>query len=291
MQLYVYGTEIEVDAAFPIISKSRGFPPALKVYESKNSVDITENQNSFEFFRNNQERDIYFLEPQRAQKRFAVLIDEVALFSWDDQKQGNIEYERLQDGTDARVAYWLMQLVLPVYFTFFEIYFFLHGSAVEVEGEHALFFADSFGGKSTMADYFVNRGHPLVTDDKLPVRIDEGVHFLASYPYHRPYRGVEDMGRHVKRLSALQPTRAFGYRLLKASPEDEITISSVSGAEKFQIVRGASELNFTQDILAHTRYLAKVSNALKMFEISVPWDINRLPEVYERITHHIKEYR
>ncbi|MDQ8202800.1 hypothetical protein [Pelagicoccus sp. SDUM812003] len=50
----------------------------------------------------------------------------------------------------------------------------LHASAVEVDGAVVAFAGDSGSGKSTISSYFETIGHPIVSDDLLPIRVFQG---------------------------------------------------------------------------------------------------------------------
>ena len=60
------------------------------------------------------------------------------------------------------LEYWCFHIVLPIFFTIEETFDFLHAGAVEVEGKLILFVAESFGGKSTMTDFFMKQGHTSI---------------------------------------------------------------------------------------------------------------------------------
>ena len=49
-----------------------------------------------------------------------------------------------------------------------------HGSAVSLEGQGVAFLGQKGSGKSTMAAALQRRGHPMLTDDVLAVRVDAG---------------------------------------------------------------------------------------------------------------------
>src|SRR5690606_6158147 len=91
----------------------------------------------------------------------------------------------------------------PVYLSSECCYHFLHVSAVAIDGEAVLFMAPSTGGKSTLAQHCVARGHQLVADDKLAI-IEESDRFLAvpSHPNYRPYRKNEDLGFRAEQFCA-----------------------------------------------------------------------------------------
>ncbi len=70
-----------------------------------------------------------------------------------------------------------------------------------------MFIAPSMGGKSTLTDFFIQQGHGLISDDKVPTVIENG-QFLAggSHPYHRPHRRFEELGYHVDNFISTLPS-------------------------------------------------------------------------------------
>jgi hypothetical protein len=53
-------------------------------------------------------------------------------------------------------------------------FFELHGSAVEIDGQAAVFMAGKGWGKSTLAATLYSRGHELITDDLVAIRFEQG---------------------------------------------------------------------------------------------------------------------
>jgi hypothetical protein len=52
-------------------------------------------------------------------------------------------------------------------------FFELHGSAIEIDGNAAVFMAGKGWGKSTLAAMLYSRGHHLITDDLIAIQFDE----------------------------------------------------------------------------------------------------------------------
>jgi serine kinase of HPr protein (carbohydrate metabolism regulator) len=177
--------------------------------------------------------------------------------------------------------------VLPIYFSIAQKYRFLHAGAVEVEEKAILFMAPSFGGKSTLTDYFIQRGHPLITDDKLATfERDGNFYAVPSHPYHRPFRTVEVLGHlcanpatHVRPIHAI-------YILEKGEPDGEIAIRKLKGVEKFSRLHEGGEMNFSFFTPQYVTYLARLANHVHVFNVTVPHDLKRLEEVYQAIKEH-----
>jgi serine kinase of HPr protein (carbohydrate metabolism regulator) len=166
-------------------------------------------------------------------------------------------------------------------------YNYLHAGAVEIEDKSVLFMAPSFGGKSTMTDYFLQRGHPLITDDKMATFERDGEYFaVPSHPFHRPFRTVEVLGYLSDNpAKVVRPIHAI-YILEKAEPDVECSIRLLKGVEKFSRLHEGGEMNFSFFTQQYISYLAKLANKVPVFNVTVPHDLNRLEEVYGIIKTH-----
>ncbi|UPT77277.1 hypothetical protein MN086_09475 [Sulfurovum sp. XGS-02] len=200
-------------------------------------------------------------------------------------------YYRLDEKGDAdMLSFWLIHLLLPLYMTLENMYDFLHAGGVEVEGKSIFFIAPSMGGKSTMTDYFINQGHTLISDDKVPTFIENGK-FMAvgSHPYHRPYRKFEELGYRVEKFTRLfKPIHAF-YALEGVKGDADITIEEIKGFAKFDALLPNYLYMFSYLRPKRLKYLSSMLNSIKVFQVQVPWDMERLGEVHDMICKHNKE--
>ena len=89
------------------------------------------------------------------------LVEDVVTFSV-KKGEDTIYYRLYKEGTQELAEYWLSHTFLPILFTMENIYYFLHAGAVEIDSKPILFVADSFGGKSTMTDFFIKKGHTMI---------------------------------------------------------------------------------------------------------------------------------
>ncbi|NCB12075.1 MAG: hypothetical protein EOM78_10650 [Erysipelotrichia bacterium] len=124
-------------------------------------------------FSNNQDRrvaitsDKPFSDNQSTQS-INFLVEDVVTFSV-KKGENTIYYRLYKEGTKELLEYWLIHTFLPILFTMEDIYYFLHAGAVQIDSKPVLFVADSFGGKSTMTDFFIKKGHTMISDDKVAV--------------------------------------------------------------------------------------------------------------------------
>ncbi len=84
-----------------------------------------------------------------------------------------IEYRRLQKATTESLTTYLLGQVLSFSLLSFG-YDPLHATAVVINGEAVAFLGDCGYGKSTLGAAFVARGFPILTDDVLALRVQDG---------------------------------------------------------------------------------------------------------------------
>ena len=213
-------------------------------------------------------------------------VNDIVKFYWIGGER-TIYYEIGEKGDAGLLGFWFIHLLLPLYMTLENMYDFLHAGAVEVDGKPIFFIAPSMGGKSTMTDYFIKQGHLLISDDKVPTFISDGK-FMAvgSHPYHRPYRKFEELGYRVENFTTnFKPIYAF-YELEGVEGDANITIEEITGFAKFDTLLPNYLYTLHWLRTERLKYLAKMLNTIRVFHVQVPWDIQRLDEVYDRICKH-----
>ncbi|NOR56213.1 MAG: hypothetical protein GQ531_08385 [Sulfurovum sp.] len=244
-------------------------------------------------FYNNQGRDITLFTERaftRTEKEqlWVFDIEDVMTFFW---KSGTLtlEYVPQKNFTQYLLQYWSLHIVLPLLLSIEEKYDFLHAGAVEVGNRPILFVAESFGGKSTLTDFFMKQGHTMISDDKVAV-YEENNAFLAvpSHPYHRPHRKMEDLGYFVDNVATSPEAIRVIYELERADPTADIYIRELNGIEKFKSLRYSSEINLSFLKTKRFIFLTHLAKVVPVYKITVPWDIERLPEVYNTIVRHCK---
>ncbi len=216
-------------------------------------------------------------------------VKDVVRFYWVGGER-KIYYELDEKGDVNLLGFWFIHLLLPLYLTLENMYDFLHSGAVEINGKPILFIAPSMGGKSTMTDYFIKQGHPLISDDKVPTFIENGK-FMAvgSHPYHRPYRKFEELGYRVENFTdGFKPIHVF-YALESADADAKISIDEIKGFEKFDTLLPNYLYMFSYLKPKRLKYLSSMLNSIKVFRVQVPWDMGRLGEVHDVICEHSKE--
>lgn len=244
---------------------------------------------------NNQDREVYIhsdipFNNLSDCSTIIFIIKDVILFIW-KIGENNISYKKLEFFTENLLEYWSLHLTLPLKFTFDNSLYFLHTGAIIVENSTILLAAPSFGGKSTLTNHFIQKKHPFLSDDKVGVSMaDNEIYATSSYPYHRPYRSSEDLGKKVENFVENKQKIKLMFNLVKSEPDAIIKIEKKSGVEKFKILKESTDVNIFS-IYKKERFeiLSNIANNLDVYDITVPWDLDRLEEVYQAIVEFIKK--
>lgn len=221
-----------------------------------------------------------------AGQQWCMEVKDIVSFRW-VSGESEINYVLHLQGTPALLAFWLVHIFLPLQLTLERGYDFIHAAAVEASGGPILFIAPSHGGKSTMGAYFLKRGHPMLSDDKVAMFVDQNRYFASpSHPHHRPYRQFEVLGDPVEPFATRsQPIHAF-YVLERGEPDATVEISEVTGFRKFQKLLPNYLYGFGFLHEQRLRWLADLANQSLIYRVIRPWNLDRMGEVYDTICAH-----
>jgi hypothetical protein len=216
-------------------------------------------------------------------------VRELLTFSW--RGGDSTLYYRLEPGCRPELlAFWFVHTFLPLYLALEYGYDFIHAAAVEMAGRPILFIAPSGGGKSTLGDYFLRRGHPMLSDDKVAVFLREGrFHAAPSYPFHRPFRQFETLGHPVKNFaSRAMPIQAC-YALHRDAADAPIVIEEIEGFRKLELLMPNYMFDFPLLQERRLRWLGGLVDRSPVFRVSRPWGLEHLQEVYQEICLHSQQ--
>ena len=217
---------------------------------------------------------------------WALKIENVMTLIWDSDKK-TIFYIKDIEYSAEKLRFWVYHTFFPLVLELENKYHMIHVGAVEIEGMPVLFSAFSFGGKSTLTDYFLKKGHTLLSDDSLAVEEKDNTFYaVPSYPYHRPYREVETLGYYTENFARESKPIHVVYTLKKSDARDDVVITELKGIEKFKALHKSIFVNFDFMKKKHFEFLTKMAKDIPIYEITVPWDMERLEEVYEAICTH-----
>ncbi len=219
-------------------------------------------------------------------QQWCFSIKDVLSFHWSKGSK-DIYYHLHAQGSPELLHYWLLHTLLPVYLTIENIYEFIHAGGIEIDGRPVLFIAPSYGGKSTLTDFFIQKGHTMISDDRVGlIEEDDRVMAVPSYPFHRPYRKMEDLGIDVKNFSP-HPKPLDSVYLLQPAPETAlISFEPLQGLEKYKALQYNVDFNLPLNKARSFALIAKIARSVDVYTLHLPWDLKRLDEVYEAIHEH-----
>lgn len=204
----------------------------------------------------------------------------------------------LEGTPEDLIRYWCLQQIIPLFLFFSGSTDFLHGMAV---GSYSRtddadpfapsscmgFIGQSYAGKSTLLNYFLSRGHVLVTDDYLAMSRLDYTQVSPAIPFYRPYRALEDLGLLAERYSP-NPTKLKQIYLIQpVSSNADVRVDWLMGAEAltsllphlpYKTESGSISTLFDED---RFRKLADMMRKVPFGRLHVPRSLDRLPEVYE----------
>jgi hypothetical protein len=218
-----------------------------------------------------------------AADRWCIEVQNALMLAW-TAGDGVVEYFCGPQYSPQRLQFWVLHTLLPVMLSLQGEAEFLHASAVEAGGEALVFTAPSFGGKSTLASYFLQRGHRLVSDDALGFeKSPAGWQALPSHPFFRQYRAAEQLGkvRPNSCISAL-PVRAI-YLLASAPPQHPVEIVPVSGVTAFRHLARQQFAAVRRRKQGQFEWLAELARSVPVYELRIPWAMDRLAQVYAKV--------
>jgi len=242
---------------------------------------------------NNQHREISLQSDQpfkkiKKKQTIKFIVKDVVTFTWIVGEK-KVYYVLNKLGSKELLKYWFYHTLSPLLLTFENTYFFLHAGGVEIDEKAILFVADSFGGKSTLTDFFIKKGHLMISDDKIGTYEENGkIISVPSYPYHRPYRKVEDLGKELENFASKKREIYTIFNLVKSDQESEIKITKAIGIEKFKVLKYATDIDLSVHQELQFKSIGNIANKVKVYDITIPWKIERQEEVYQAIISFIK---
>jgi len=286
--MIIYGIEIHSDLTFPLELPDRGVTHQKLVLTSriprglKDAITcgfplyMTHGRKVFLY----SDRVFDGTEPGQP---WCYEVEGLLRFYWRGGSQ-TIYYEFKKNINAYLLSFWFIHLLLPLYLTLEKKYDYLHAGAVEIDERPVLFIAPSMGGKSTLTEYFIGKGHTLVSDDKVATFIhDDHCMAVSSHPYHRPYRNFEDLGLHATNFTpATKPIDTF-YALERASSAANVTISEIKGSKKAETLLPSYLYMFHFLMPERLYYITKILNDIRMFTVTIPWDLKNIDDVYQHI--------
>ncbi len=124
----------------------------------------------------------------------------------------------------------------------------------------------------------------MLSDDSIAIdKHGDTYYAIASYPFHRPYRKVETLGYPAENfVTEPKPLHAI-YLLEQNEPDAKVEIVEIKGIEKFKTIKYSSFIDF--DFMKQRRFIffAEMAKHIPVYKVKIPWDMERLDEVYNAI--------
>ena len=203
----------------------------------------------------------------------------------------SIYYSKEEHYTAQRLQFWIYHTFFPMVVELNRSAHMLHVGAVEIHSQPVLFSALSFGGKSTLTDFFIQKGHTLLSDDSLGIQKRDGLYCaIPSYPFHRPFREPETLGLAAKNFTGtVKPLKAV-FLLNRVEADAEVVVVPLKGIEKFKAFHESIFIEFPFRKKERFAFFGEMAKEVPVYRIDIPWDLERLEEVYHCISRRVSIY-
>ena len=220
-------------------------------------------------------------------RRWGMEIEDTLLIYSDGGNE--IHYSRTPTCNRDIVKFWMLHTFIPMHLEICGEMTLLHCGGVlrdGREGPSILFVAPAFGGKSTLVSHFSDKGHTLICDDFAGIvahREGRGYLSIPSYPHIRISRDPESLGEYVGNFS--KEPREIGaiFFLDRVEPDSRVDVVRLQGHEKFHILKLSCFVDFSFLKRERMEILSDMARKIPIYRIEVPYDMERLEEVYETI--------
>ena len=188
----------------------------------------------------------------------------------------------------------------------------LHGSVIAIDGKAYAFVGDSGAGKSTLASAFLKQGYQILTDDVIPIQLnEENIPIVTpSYPQQKLWQESLDQfgvdSNQYRPLFAREtkfsvPVESKFYReplplagifeLIKTN-DDEIEIHSIEGLNRIHKLYYHTYRNFLIEPMGlmewHFKTSTSIVNNLKLYQLQRPISSFTVYELQNLILDKIK---
>jgi len=217
---------------------------------------------------------------------WALEIENVIILFWDTSKKEILYYQE-KNYEPNKLLFWILHTFFPLVIEFESICKILHVGGVEISGKSILFSAHSYGGKSTLTNYFLSKGHRLLSDDAIGItKENDSYYIIPSHPYYRPYREIGTLGHITDNFSFNPILLQHIYVLQKVDATDLVQIKEIHGIEKFKALYASGFVMFNFMQKERFDFFTSMSQYITVYSISVPWNLERLDDVYQSIILH-----
>jgi len=213
-------------------------------------------------------------------------VKSVVHFYW-QEGSNKILYQTYKDGNSELIKYWFLHTLLPIYLTIENKFELIHAGGVEINNKPVLFIAPSYGGKSTLTNHFIQQGHTMISDDRVPLKeVGTDIFVTSSYNYHRPYRRMEDLGVKVDNFLLERKKLHKVYVLTAGEATEKVAFKQLKGVDTFAALQYNFDFILPLNKARSFELIAKIAAQVPIYQVTIPWDLARLTEVYNAICKH-----
>lgn len=225
------------------------------------------------------------------EKEILFHVPDVATFFIKDGKQIIVNPEA--DANEDQIRLYLLGTCMGVILLQRKI-LPLHGSVIAIDGKAYAFVGDSGAGKSTLASAFLNQGYQILTDDVIPVQLNEEniPIVIPSYPQQKLWQESLDQfgvdSNQYRPLFAREtkfsvPVESKFYReplplagvfeLIKTN-DDEIEVHSIEGLNRIHTLYYHTYRNFLIEPMGlmdwHFKASARLVEKMDFYQLRRP---------------------
>lgn len=179
-------------------------------------------------------------------------LDETALWGMEIESRGTFFWQEgcrtlycfhENDMNETHLHYWLLQAVLPLYFSLEEQTLFFHGAAVALKKSALAILGEPLSGKSTLLSVFIEHGYRFMADDRVGI-VENGGMFsvLPAHPHLRRDRQPEELGE--KTPEAFEDDTLPLEAIVLLKPNATVDMTALQGIEKFKALQQHEENSF-----------------------------------------------
>jgi hypothetical protein len=237
-------------------------------------------------------------------------IAETAIFQIEDGKK--IIVSPMKDSDNNKIRLYILGTCMGVLLMQRKV-LALHGSAIAIDGKAYAFIGHSGAGKSTLASTFIKQGYQLLSDDIIPLLMNEGgcPNVIPTYPQQKLWQeSLQQFGWNSSDFRPLferetkfaipvhsryckDPLPLGGVFEITKTEEDYAKIKPIKNLERFHTLYnhtfrhsliprlGLMEWHFTES--------AGIINKIKMYQVQRPSNIFTAPELLEKILKIINQ--
>jgi len=224
-------------------------------------------------------------------------LDETVLWGMEIESRGTFFWQEgcrtlycfhENDMNETHLHYWLLQAVLPLYFSLEKETLFFHGAAVELEKSALIILGAPQSGKSTLLSAFIGNGYGFLADDRVGIIENTGNFFvLPAHPYLRTERQTESLGE--KMLEAFEAGALPPEAIILLKPSPAIGLTLLRGIEKFKALQRQGENSF--EFLKERQFsqLGRLAESVPVWLLELPQTQKGFDEAYFTILNHLGE--